>query len=319
MKESTRNFDIDIVYLWVDGSDEAWLSKRTKALSQVTGLEIEATSSARTSDNDELRFSLRSIDKYAPWIRKIYIVTDEQRPGWLNQNNPKIEIIDIRQILPPEALPCYNSVVIEYFLYKIPDLAEHFIYANDDMFIQKELEPGFFFDKTDGFPIIRLQRSFSNKYIKSISSSLNINNNVYRRTINNAALLVEREYGKYYSGTPHHNIDAYLKSDNRELVEDIFNKEINAVIGNHFRTEDDIQRVIFQYYALASKRGVKKYVTRRESLRIRIHKPDFMDYIEKYNPYLFCLNDSHRASDADRLRIKPFLEQLYPDKSGYEK
>lgn len=318
MEKSIKISDIDLVYLWVDGADEEWLNKRNKVLSQFTGLEIEATSDARTSDNDELRFSLRSVDKYATWIRKIFIVTDEQRPSWLNQNNPKVEIIDIRQILPPEALPCYNSVVIEYFLYRIPGLSERFIYANDDMFIQKMLEPGFFFDKKNGFPMIRFQRSFSNKYIKTISSALNINNNVYRRTINNAALLVERNYGKYYSGTPHHNIDAYLRSDNQQLVEKVFAKEINAVIGNHFRTAEDIQRVVFHYYALSQNRGVKKYVTRSDSVRIRIHKPDFMWYIDKYNPYLFCLNDSHRATEEDRARVKPFLQQLFPEKSPYE-
>lgn len=319
MKSFTQKFDIDLVYLWVDGSDEVWRNKKAKFLAEKTALNIEATSKARTSDNEELRFSLRSIETYAPWIRKIFIVTDEQTPSWLNTDNPKVDIIDIRQILPSKALPCYNSVVIEYFLYKIPGLSEHFIYANDDMFIQKSVNPDFFFNSSNGFPIIRLQRSLSNKYIKALSEKLNINSNIYRKTIKNAALLVESKYGKYYSSTPHHNIDAYLKSDYRELVENIFKDEIDTVVTNHFRKLEDIQRIVFLYYALAIKRGEKKFVTRSESARIRVQEPDFMSYITKYNPYLFCLNDTNKASDEDRARIKPFLKTLYPNKSSFEK
>ncbi len=319
MKNYTPNFDIDLIYLWVDGSDEAWMNKKNKFLSELTGLNIEATSKARTADNQELKYSLRSVEKNAPWIRKIFIVTDEQTPSWLNTDNPKVKVIDIRQILPSKALPCYNSVVIEYFFYKIPGLSEHFIYANDDMFIQKSVTPDFFFNKTNGYPIVRLQRSLSNKYIKALSDKLNINNNIYRQTINNAALLIEKKFGKYYSATPHHNIDAYLKSDYKELVENVFNEEIDAVVTNHFRTADDIQRMIFLYYALAIKRGEKKYVTRKEATRIRVHNPDFSSYISKYDPYLFCLNDSHRSKDEDRARIKPFLESLFPNKSSFEK
>lgn len=318
MKNFTTNFEIDLVYLWVDGSDLEWLKKKNKFLSQKTGLNIEATSKARTSDNEELKFSLRSAEKHAPWIRKIFIVTDGQKPAWLNLENEKIEIVDIREILPAQALPCYNSVVIEYFLYKIPGLSEHFIYANDDMFFQKDVQPDFFFESTNGFPIVRLQRALSNKLLRFLSEKLKINNNIYRITIRNAALLIEKKYGKYYSATPHHNIDAYLRSDYQKLVESIFNREVEAVLTNHFRTADDIQRIIFQYYALAVKRGEIRYVNRSESTRIRVHKPDFMSFITRYNPYLFCLNDSHRSTDQDRERIKPFLQQLFPQKSEFE-
>ena len=35
-------------------------------------------------DFDQLRFSLRSIEQYAPWIRHVFIVTNGQVPDWLN-------------------------------------------------------------------------------------------------------------------------------------------------------------------------------------------------------------------------------------------
>lgn len=319
MKNYTDIFDIDLVYLWVDGSEERWITKKNNFLAQKTGLTIEATSKARITDNQELRYSLRSIEKNAPWIRKIFIVTDEQTPAWLNTHNPRVEIIDIRQILPPKALPCYNSVVIEYFLYKIPDLSERFIYANDDMFIYKQVEPDFFYDQSSGYPIARLQQSLSNKYVKKIGELLNINNNVYRQTIQNAALLIDNRYGKYYPHTPHHNIDAYLKSNHKKVVEEVFKDEIDAVVTNHFREPNDIQRILFLYFALVTKRAVKKFVNRHESTRIGLHESNYMQYITKYNPYLFCLNDTHKATDEDRARVKPFLELLFSHKSSFEK
>ena len=319
MSNYTHNSEIDLVYLWVDGNDIDWLNKKNAFLNKEKGLNIDAVSKARTADNHELLHSLRSAETCAPWIRNIIIVTDEQKPHWLNTDNPKVKIIDIRDILPPQAIPCYNSVVIEYFLYRIPGLSERFLYANDDMFFHKPITPDFFFDEKSGFPIVRLQRSLFGKLINNFKARFNIHRNLYRITIDNAAKLIDRDYGKYYSGTPHHNIDAYLKSDLRNITEVAFKEEISQIVTNHFRHESDIQRILMLYYALATKRGVLKYMNRYESCRIRVYKPDFMWFIKKYNPALFCLNDTPRATDEDRARIKPFLETLFPNKSSFEK
>ncbi len=319
MKNYTPNFDIDLVYLWVDGNDINWLNKKNTYLNEIKGLNIDAISKARTMDNEELLHSLRSAEKCAPWIRKIYIVTDEQKPKWLNTNNPRIEIIDIRQIIPPEALPCYNSVVIEFFLYKIPGLSEHFLYANDDMFFYKKIKPDFFFDSKTGFPIVRLQKVYFGILLDKIIDKFNIHRNLYRITINNAAKLIEKRFGKYYTGTPHHNIDSYLKSDLKKITESEFKNEIKSIVQNHFRNENDIQRIIFLYYALVKNRGIVRYVNRYESCRIRVQKPNFMYFINKYEPSLFCLNDTPRATNKDRARILPFLSNLYPEKSIFEK
>lgn len=317
MTTFTDQYDIDLVYLWVDGSDEEWLSKKKRFLGQEVDNNTEATSKARNADNNELIYSLRSIEKNAPWIRKIFIVTDEQIPKWLNLQYNRVEIVDIRELIPSEALPCYNSVIIEHFLYKIPGLSEHFLYSNDDMFINNEVSPHFFFNK-QGLPVIRLQRNYSNKWLNRCRKVLKLHTNIYRKTIERAALLIDEKYGKYYSGIPHHNIDSYLKSDYKRASNDVFSSEIGQTITNHIRSEKDIQRIIYLYYALAVGKGELRYVTRKESCRIRLHKPDFMYFIKKYNPYLFCLNDSHHATDADRARVEPFLNRLFPSKSSYE-
>lgn len=318
MTKHIPQFEIDLIYLWVDGNDREWLAKKYAFLGKKMDLITEATTFARNANNEELRFSLRSVDKYAPWIRKIFILTDEQRPEWLNTENEKIQIIDIREILPPESLPCYNSVIIEHFLYRIPGLAEHFLYSNDDMFLNRPVEPGTFFTK-EGYPIVRLKRGFLKKWIMSIRRALNIHINIYRKTIDRSAGLIEKKFGKYFSGTPHHNIDSYLKSDYRKVVEEYFREEILQTVENHIRTENDIQRIIYLYFALAVKRGKVKYTGRRDSCRIRVQKNNYQNFIDLYNPVFFCLNDTIHVTDKDRERIVPFLNGLFPDKSGFEK
>lgn len=53
----------------------------------------EDISASRFEDNEELRYSLRSIEKHAPWVRNIFIVTNGQIPSWLNLDNPRVTIV----------------------------------------------------------------------------------------------------------------------------------------------------------------------------------------------------------------------------------
>ncbi len=107
--------EIDLVYMWVDGSDPVWLAKK-RALTGEMAEGGEANSKARYENNDELKYSLRSAEKNAPWIRRIFIVTDGQTPEWLDTSDPRIRVVDHSEIMPPEALPCFNASVINYEL-----------------------------------------------------------------------------------------------------------------------------------------------------------------------------------------------------------
>ena len=143
-------FPIDIVYTWVDGSDPEWRSRRLavqgKAEEQVSG--IAGTHESRWDHFDELRYSLRSVEQYAPWVRHIYLVTDRQRPRWL-RDTPRLTIVDHADIFQAYVKrPCFNSHVIESQLHRIPGLSEHFIYFNDDVLLLKPLRTDSFFHTT---------------------------------------------------------------------------------------------------------------------------------------------------------------------------
>ncbi len=309
--------DIDLVYLWVNGNDPQWLAKRNACIGK-TEEKSAVNCDGRYADNDELKYSLRSIEKYAPWIRRIFIVTDNQVPVWLDTANPKVRIVDHKEIMPDVCLPCFNSAVIEHFLYRIPGLAEHFIYANDDMFINKPVTPETFFGK-DGLPIVRFNRRPFRKWtllFKEKVQGKRLSN--YVQTIRNSAELVEKKYGKYYGGKTHHNIDAYLRSDYEHAAK-VFEDEIRTTLPNHVRSENDIQRNIYSYVALAEKRAHLHYVTQRTSFRLHIQNESHYGKLERYNPILFCMNDSQYAKDCDRKRAAAFLDKRFPEKSQYEK
>ncbi len=309
--------EIDLVYLWVNGNDPKWQTKRNAFLGIVEE-NSEINCKGRYTDNDELKYSLRSVEKYAPWIRKIFIVTDSQTPEWLDTNNPKVKIIDHKDILPKESLPCFNSSLIEHFLYKIPDLSEHFLFANDDMFFNKTVAPETFFAHDD-LPIIRLNRKLFRKFRwffrEKIRKKPHLN---YSWIVQNAMVLVEKKYGFYCDGLPHHNIDAYLKSNCQQVVEQVFKSELEVLRSNHLRCQNDIQRIVFSYVALAEKKGHLHYTSEKDSFLLMIHKKNHYEKFEKHNPTFFCMNDSQYAKDSDREYAKEFLSKLFPKKSDFE-
>lgn len=318
MKNNIGTMDIDLVYLWVDGNDPIWQAKRN-ALIGKTNESSPINCKGRYANNDELKYSLRSIEMYAPWIRKIFIITDNQTPQWLDTSNPKIQIVDHTEIMPSESLPCFNSSLIEHFLYKTPDLAEHFLFANDDMFINKQVLPNNFFT-TSGYPIIRLTRKPFRKlrwFWREKVCKKPLKN--YSKMIARSSQLVKNKYGVYYTGMPHHNIDGYTKSDYQRVVEDILRDEFSQNNRNHMRSDNDIHRSVITYITLAEKHGELRYVTSTESMLVRIHKNKDYEKLQKDNPIFFCMNDSEYAQDIDRANSKNYLEKRFPKKSAFEK
>ena len=316
MKSDTPS--IDLVYLWVDGNDPEWQAKRNAFF----GRKVENSSSnfnGRYVNNDELKFSLRSVERYAPWIRKIFIVTDDQTPEWLDIRNPKIKIIHHKEILPHKSLPCFNATVIEHFLHKIPDLSEHFLFSNDDMFLNKTVLSTTFFAK-DGFPIIRLNRKPFRRFRRFLREHIfKKPQKLYSKALFNAAELVKHKFGVFYNGLPHHNIDSYLKSDFLRVAEHIFKNEIDLRKMNHIRSANDVQRIVYSYVALAEKRGHLRYVSNDESLHVHIQKDRHYEKLKKFNPIFFCMNDTEYADDNDRMKLKMWLSTHFPEKSKFEK
>ena len=108
------------------------------------------TDERRFSDNDEIRFCLRSIRNHAPWVRTIWLVTDDRVPAAIDRRRAEqhnIRIVDHREIFRgnEQLLPTFNSLAIETMLWRIEGLADRFLYFNDDMMLVGPVEPTDFF------------------------------------------------------------------------------------------------------------------------------------------------------------------------------
>ncbi len=134
----TPTSGVDIVYLWVNGNDDEWRAKRQKYAQKLesTGdfnMAKFGNVEGRYRDNDELRFSLRALEKFFPEHGHIFIVTDGQVPDWF-QASDQITLIDHHQLIPHSALPTFDSGNIESYIHHIPGLSERYFYLNDDVF-----------------------------------------------------------------------------------------------------------------------------------------------------------------------------------------
>jgi len=111
----------------------------------------DVASASRYRDNGELRYSIRSLHKYAPWLRKIFIVTNGQVPAWLDTTHPRLHVVTHAEIFPdPSVLPTFSSPAIETHLHRIPGLSRRFIYFNDDVMLGAPVWPDSFFTHVQG-------------------------------------------------------------------------------------------------------------------------------------------------------------------------
>jgi hypothetical protein len=325
---------IDMVYLWVDGSDEQWLAKRDGELKKAGKLPLEAIGTCRFTDNDELLFSLRSIEKHASWINRVFIVTDSQIPKWLNTDNSKITVVDLTEIMPKEVLPCFNSNVIEFFIPYIPNLSEHFIYANDDMLFMAKTNPTYFFAKK-GIPIIRVNNNRKVKrWIKNILPVCDKYKEnwkygtLYDRAKLNSRKLAYEITGINYQWDDAHNIDPYRKSDMLAVINmPSVKQKISDMKFCRFRDDKCLHRILFHFL------GVTKYRYKtigRDNLT-RLFQYLMLQFREqplyavnvnrdtrwRLRKKLTCVEDP--TDTKIRESNHTYLTKMFPNKSKYEK
>ena len=147
---------IDAVITWVDGNDGDYLKRRADFFSnQHTGSDSELVTGrdhTRFTDNGELKYAVYSILAFAPWIERIFLITDGQTPHYFSQSfmdEHRIVVTDHKEIFRDYewALPTYNNRTIETALWRVPDLSEKFIYFNDDFILTERVVPEDFFQE----------------------------------------------------------------------------------------------------------------------------------------------------------------------------
>ncbi len=140
---------VDIVYLWVDGSDPVWRGKRNAAFAQWQlqnphELAAFGNTAGRYRDNHELLFNLRALERFFPDHGHVYLVTDGQTPAWL-QDSDNLTVVDHRDLFPADTQCVFDSGHIESYLHHIEGLSERFFYMNDDVFFGATVDVDWWF------------------------------------------------------------------------------------------------------------------------------------------------------------------------------
>ena len=134
---------IDIVVLWVDGSAPEFIREKQAVTENVSDLNQEIDGEQR--DYGIFNYWFRMIEKNAPWVNNVYLITNGQKPDWLNLEHPKLKLVTHREFMPKEYLPTYNSAAIELNLHRIEGLSENYLYFNDDMYLIRDSQPSDFY------------------------------------------------------------------------------------------------------------------------------------------------------------------------------
>lgn len=315
-------FPVDAVYLWVDDSDPHWRSRRDDTrralgLAAPTSPVDETTAAFRFRDRGELRASLRSLEMYAPWIRNIYLVTDNQQPEWLDAGHGRVKVVDHTEIFEDvDALPSYNSHAIGSQIHRIPGLSDHYLLMNDDVMFNRVVSPHDFFT-----PIGQLKIFFSRSRRPDISRERQTSLELART---NSAELLEKRFGRRASSLFGHVPVPQRKDIATEITED-YREEIARTVRSPFRKDTDVvvNSWLHLYTALFTGRGVRSRIRYgyfnigRSAVRTKM---DRAAYLRKFQ--VVCLNDvppPEGEEEADSQWLAGWLERTFPARAAFER
>ncbi len=332
-----EDHDIDFVLLWVDSKDPLWQEKKREY--EKSGEFPYRPSEFR--DYGALRYWFRGVEKFAPWVRKIHFVTDAQIPDWLDTSSEKLNIVQHSDIMSEEILPVFNSNLIESYLNRIPDLAEHFVYFNDDMFLTDRVGREYFFRQGKPCDMLAFQPVVANTE-NPVMTYIYTNNTMALARHFDKKENIKRQPGAYFKiGYPPlyffynildsmiprftgfftaHNPSPMLKSVMDEVWREeplVFEKMKDA----RFRSSGDVSQYLFREWAKLSGRftpvntlrGFRYVSTDEDCDRI-------CSFITGQKQKVICINDSGTKAEIEDMSraLTGAFEKILPERSSFE-
>lgn len=331
------NDKIDFIVTWVDGNDEAW--RKQKEAYSPTGSKGD-NGANRYRDWGLMRYWFRGVEKFAPWVNKVFFVTCGQIPSWLNTEHPKLKLVTHEEYMPASALPTFNSFAIEMGFNRIEGLSEQFVLFNDDMFFIDHVEPTLFF--RDGLPCDYAALdaiSPSGDFWHVVVNDMNIiNQNFSKRKcmrenlgkwyslkdIRSTIRTVQLTYPwELFSGIRSYHIALpYLKSE-FEAMWERFPDQFNATVHHRFRCNEDNSHWLIRYWRLASgqfyplsqRYGIYKGMASEEKIA------KIIDVISGQKKKEICINDTYQGDEFEKVQrmLQKAFESILPEPSSFEK
>jgi hypothetical protein len=311
-------FPIDIVFSWVDGNNPEYRRYRASFMDNVVVGEGD-DAEARFRQIDELKYALRSIHMFAPWIRHIFICTDSEVPAWLDAGHPDVTIVRAADhFRDPSVLPTFNSQAVESQLQHIEGLSEHFLYSNDDMFFGRPLGPDMFFSPGG-----------ITKFIEAPTRIGLGDNHLDRSGFENSARVNRRllhdRFGRITTRHLEHTAAPLRRSVLLEM-EELFAPEFRATAASRFRAKDNISvtNSLYHYYALLTGRAVAKVGAKVKYVDTTMYSglDTLGKILAKRNQDFFCLNDGSFPEVPAQERqqvVTGFLRRYFPIPGPWEK
>lgn len=284
--------DIDVVFTWVNNRDENWQRKYKIALYELNKpIGLHANDPARFTNHEELYYSVNSVLKFLPWVRKVFIVTDDQMPEWYNSDKyPKVTFVSHSQIIESQYLPTFNSHVIEANLHKIPDLSENFLYFNDDVFVARPLPREHFFANNGIASIFVANKSLSSMRARGIATPT-----LFAAT--NSGNLLKQTYNADIDMPLVHTYIP-LKKSAFEMAWLLFYEQIQDFMPNKFRSNNDLNLATFLVPWLMYLNGQSVFVREicyyfniRSNNALIQYKKLLSKKVASSQPHSFCAND----------------------------
>lgn len=335
-----ENYPIDFVIPWVDGADPEWQKERNYYASLEGIRSVIDNSETRFRDWDTLKYLFRSIEKNAPWVNKVYLITCGHLPKWLNVNAEKLNIVNHKDYIPEAYLPTFSSHTIELNMHRIKGLSSHFVYFNDDILILRPMKRTDFFQ--NGLPkdyaiLNVISSSHRGSVMDTALSDIEIINDHFNKneTIKkNLSKWINPIYGKNLFRTfllmpwpiftnlhGTHICNSYLKRTFEEVWEEEFDV-LDSTCRHKFRTRRDVNQWLMREWQLCKGNFIPAPSDRGRLLSIKNDNSDIKKAIEKKKYSVVCVNDNgaEEILDFDKTyrELEELLDSAFPNKSVFE-
>lgn len=315
--------DIDIVVTYLDSSKENWVRgyKEREEEEIREGIQERSNRQAfgeeRNRDWSTLRYWLRGVEANCDWIRNVIITVYDKKqvPEWLNLENSRIRVVEHKEFMPKDILPCYNGQAVKFYISNIEGLSERYIISDDDQYFINRVEKEMYFkgSKTVQIDATLPYREFNERYLKA-------SDGVFYATLNNnlryeEKYMCENKIKYYFSHMPEARDRLYeqeiIKRDG-ELFKNPF--KISRFRHKNQYTSDiftDLLRIEGKCVLSSEFKEKCKYVT----LKSTVDFTEYKDYL------IVCFNDTEQLDDfkGTQKKLLEFLDMKLPNKCSFEK
>lgn len=273
MIKRNENGPIDIIIPWVDGSDPEWQKEKTACLKGM-GVDTKANSEIRYLNWNNLQYWFRAVEKFMPWVHRIFFVTWGHVPEFLNITHPKLEIVRHRDYIPAEYLPTFNSNTIEMNYHRIKGLAENFVLFNDDTFPLQPIKETYYFrnnqvcDQAVESPIMPVDIGDITRWSCQVKTNniLFINRHFKKREVQRHNFIkwfspkygerIRRNIGLHYwynfAGFHDPHMPNAMKKSTLARLWETEPETLDTASRNQFRSESDLSQYLIRYWQLCS-------------------------------------------------------------------